>query len=254
MVAVHGPVLALGPAGWVFVRGVVWPLWRRLGPVQVARYIESSLPAMHNRLVSCVDLAATGGPQQQSRALYRLLVQETLERIRGFQPQSLIDLRMCKCLRLFCAGSVVSLVLAALLFGSRLPVAMVACCCPLPTLHPPPTCCIASSRGRPRRWRGENITFTALIDTRRSRRAGSGTARRCHFENLIPWSSKMKGHGRSLSTLQASALGSSISSPTASAAAAPGANSTAWAYSSAHGGKPLRPTPLPRLPGRQPAA
>ena len=44
----------------VLLTGVVWPLFRRLTPVMVARRIEKHIPGIHNRLVSSLDLSASG--------------------------------------------------------------------------------------------------------------------------------------------------------------------------------------------------
>ena len=46
---------------------------------QIARRIESHIPGMHSRLVSCMDLAGRQG--EVSPAFYRKLVDESLERI-----------------------------------------------------------------------------------------------------------------------------------------------------------------------------
>ena len=178
-------LLVLGPAGWVFVQGVMWPLWRRLGPVQVARHIEAHIPGIHNRLVSCVDLAEAGGgtfptcrassghvenvPPQGAKGprislpLYRLLVQETLEHIRDFRPRSLIDIRARNRLRLFSGGSIAALLVLALLFGSRLPTAVARILLPFADIPPASSVYYAVQPGSAKVLRGEDITFTAEI-------------------------------------------------------------------------------------------
>src|ERR1700737_4980591 len=55
-----GLLLIVVPATWAFAAGVVRPLFRRLAPVQMARRIESHIPGIHNRLVSCIDLSSNG--------------------------------------------------------------------------------------------------------------------------------------------------------------------------------------------------
>src|SRR5690242_13807635 len=47
-------VAVVVPTVWALIAGVVRPLFRRLRPVQVARRIETHIPGIHNRLVSCI--------------------------------------------------------------------------------------------------------------------------------------------------------------------------------------------------------
>src|SRR5690349_12128963 len=55
-------LLVLVPATWAFGVGVILPLCRRLRAGYVARRIEAHLPGIHNRLVSCLDLASGKQP------------------------------------------------------------------------------------------------------------------------------------------------------------------------------------------------
>ena len=57
------------PAGWAFIMGVLRAGLRRLGSRNVARKIENHIPQMHNRLVSCMDLAAERDGHPLSRGL-----------------------------------------------------------------------------------------------------------------------------------------------------------------------------------------
>src|SRR5438445_207211 len=50
--------LVVVPAAVAFLACVVAPALRRLRAAEVARRIESHIPGMHNRLVSCMDLEA----------------------------------------------------------------------------------------------------------------------------------------------------------------------------------------------------
>src|SRR3954454_7589012 len=80
------------PALWAFFTGVLRPLARRLTYNTVARRIESTLPGIHNRLVSCIVLDARGQGARTSPVFYRRLLTEALERIRGFHPRRVLDL------------------------------------------------------------------------------------------------------------------------------------------------------------------
>ena len=77
-------------SGIVFLRGVVFPLLRRLSQAELARQIEAHIPGMHSRLVSCVDLAKRND-STGSAAFYRRLVNESMNRIDGYRPSSVVD-------------------------------------------------------------------------------------------------------------------------------------------------------------------
>ena len=66
-VRLTGLVLFVVPTVVVFVWKGVLPLSRRLGNVEVARRIESEIPGMHSRLVSCMDLAGRGQDVSRDR-------------------------------------------------------------------------------------------------------------------------------------------------------------------------------------------
>src|SRR5262245_55465451 len=56
-IRLFGLILFVVPTLVVFIRKAMLPLSRRLRNVEVARRIESHIPGMHSRLVSCMDLA-----------------------------------------------------------------------------------------------------------------------------------------------------------------------------------------------------
>ena len=84
-------LLVVVPAAWAFFAGVVRPALRWLPASRVARRVESHIPGIHNRLVSCIDLAKAGPAKAASPAFYRRLVTEAIERIRGFRPGTVVD-------------------------------------------------------------------------------------------------------------------------------------------------------------------
>ncbi len=122
------------PAAWASYMGVLRPLVRRMSNRMLARRVERELPAIHNRLLSCVDLtdqladsagacpAAATPPA--SPEFYRRLVAEALERIRGFRPASVVDLAALR-RAVFAASTTLALFLLVwLAFSDRLPTAL----------------------------------------------------------------------------------------------------------------------------------
>ncbi len=85
-------VLLVVPTTWAVIVGVLRPLFRRLSSVLIARRIETQLPKIHNRLVTCIDLESADQQVAVSEAFYRKLVSEALERIQGFDPRRVLDM------------------------------------------------------------------------------------------------------------------------------------------------------------------
>ncbi len=85
-------MLMVVPTTWAVIAGVLRPLFRRLSSVLIARRIETQLPKIHNRLVTCIDLESADQQVAVSAAFYRKLVSEALERIQGFNPRRVLDM------------------------------------------------------------------------------------------------------------------------------------------------------------------
>jgi hypothetical protein len=114
------------PAGWAFVVGVVRPLFRRLTAPRVARTIEEHIPGIHNRLVSCVDLATKASHDERSvsPAFFRRLVGEAIERVRGFRPSQVVDRGSLRRAGLFAASAILAFLVAYGVVPDRLPTAL----------------------------------------------------------------------------------------------------------------------------------
>jgi hypothetical protein len=130
-----GLLLVVVPAVWAFIVGVVRPLFRRLRPGQVARRIEKHIPGIHNRLVSCIDLAENQQPTH-SPAFYRRLLTEALERIKGFRARTVIDFLSLRKAGVFAFASLAAFGLAFVLFSDRLPTAMARIFAPFADIPP----------------------------------------------------------------------------------------------------------------------
>jgi hypothetical protein len=167
-------LLVVVPAAWALFAGVVRPLFRRLTPVGVARRIESHLPGIHNRLVSALDLSAQPA-QTSSQAFYRRLLNEALERVRGFRPSTVLDLLSLRRAGLFALASTGAFVLALVVFSDRMPTALARILRPFADI--PPASSVqytvqASSMGAPvavgadglgHVLRGEDVVFDVEV-------------------------------------------------------------------------------------------
>ncbi|HEV7224674.1 MAG TPA: hypothetical protein VGN42_18330 [Pirellulales bacterium] len=156
-------LLVVLPSGWAFFTGVLRPLFRRLSNGHVARRIETRLPGVHNRLVSCVDIAEDKRPKGHSPEFYRKLVGEALERIRNFRASTVIDKR-----NLRRAGTALGAVAAAflvcyVLLYDRLPTAMARIFNPFADIPPATGVRFDVEPGKTKALRGDDIDFLVTV-------------------------------------------------------------------------------------------
>jgi hypothetical protein len=154
-----GLVLFGVPTVAVFIWKGVLPLARRLRNVEVARTIESKIPGMHSRLVSCMDLADRA--KDVSPAFYRKLVNESLERIDKYRVTSVVDF---KAVRQAMLAAIVGMGLFALLWvalGSRLTTALARVLNPFADLPPTSDVALSVEPGTAKVLSGEDVSFVA---------------------------------------------------------------------------------------------
>lgn len=158
-----GLLLIVLPTAWVFVMGVLRPMCRRLTPGGVARRIESHLPGIHNRLVSCIDLSSAGQGGRPSAAFYRRLVREAIDRSAGFRPRQVVDFGSLRRSALFAIAGLTALGLVMLLFSDRLPTAIARITYPFADIPPASGVDYTVAPGDARVLRDEDILFTAQV-------------------------------------------------------------------------------------------
>lgn len=158
-------LLVAGPTLWVLIQGVVLSAFRRLGPGYVARRIEAHLPGIHNRLVSCIDLARTQGTAAYSPAFYRRLVSEALERIRGFRSATVVDRLSLRRAGAFAGASAAAFLLALILLSDRMPTALARIFLPLADIPPATGVVFTVTPGENAKvLRGEDIAFAVQVE------------------------------------------------------------------------------------------
>jgi hypothetical protein len=152
------------PATWALAVYVVRPLLRRLGPITIARKIESHIPGIHNRLVSCLDLADQQQAQRVSQAFYRRLFTEALDRVRSFRPSKVIDFLSLRRSGVFAAATTVAFLIVLALFSDRLPTALARILHPFADIPPASGVAYTVTPGDDKVLRGEDIVFTANVE------------------------------------------------------------------------------------------
>ena len=156
-------LLVVVPSGWAFFTGVVRPLVRRMSDVHVARRIERQLPGVHNRLVSCVDIAADKRPKGFSPEFYRKLVVEALERVRNFRPAAVVDRRNLRRAGTACGVAVAVFVAGWVLLADRLPTAMARIFNPFADIPPATGVLFEVQPGNAQVLRGDDMDFNVVV-------------------------------------------------------------------------------------------
>jgi hypothetical protein len=160
-VRLAGLGLFVVPTLAIFVWKGVIPLSRRLRNVEVARRIESRIPGMHSRLVSCMDLAGREG--EVSPAFYRKLVDESLDRIGKYRSTSVVDFRAIRKSLRFALIGIALFALLWLGFGSRLTTALARVFNPFADIPPASDVAFTVEPGTTKVLVGEDVNFAATV-------------------------------------------------------------------------------------------
>jgi hypothetical protein len=156
--------LVVLPTTAVLGGGVLWPAVRRLGSQNVARRIEQHIPHMHNRLVSCVDLALERKNRAASPLFRRRLIEEALERIRGFRPARVLDLSRLKQAALAALATLAVFLVVVVLLRDRLPTALARVFRPWADIPPASGVRYSVAPGEKKVLRGDDLEFAAQVE------------------------------------------------------------------------------------------
>lgn len=160
-----GLLLVAVPSGWAFLNGVLRPLFRKMTSRFVARRIEATLPGIHNRLVSVVDLDSDK-QKKFSMAFVRRLIAEAIERVKNFRPSAVVDKPALKRAALFALIGV--LVFATLgIFSDRMPTALARIFSPFADIPPATGVFFDVLPGTTKVLRGEPVEFLAKVSGKR---------------------------------------------------------------------------------------
>jgi hypothetical protein len=157
-------LLVAVPAAWAFLAGVLRPALRRLPPVAVARRIETHIPGMHSRLVSCIDLAGKGAEESPSPVFFRRLLTEAIQRVRGFRARRVVDFLSLRRAAAFALLGSLSFGLLWFVFSERVPTALARILQPFEDIPPKTGVEYTISPGTTCVLRGEDIVFTAHVE------------------------------------------------------------------------------------------
>jgi hypothetical protein len=154
----------VAPTAVLLIGGVAWPAVRRLTSRHVARRIENHIPQIHNRLVSCVDLAVEGTNHAGSPAFRRRLIEESLDRIRNFRIQNVLDLARLRRMSFAAAAAIAAFLLVAILLSDRLPTAMARVFRPWADIPPASGVFYTVLPGDAKVLRGDDLELLARVE------------------------------------------------------------------------------------------
>ena len=157
-----GLLFVVVPSAWALLNGVLRPLFRRMTSRFVARRIEATLPGIHNRLVSVVDLDADK-QQKFSMAFVRRLITEAIERLKSFRPSAVVDKPALKRAALFALIGVLVFATALGVFSDRMPTALARIFSPFADIPPATGVFLDVLPGTAKVLRGEPVEFLAKV-------------------------------------------------------------------------------------------
>ena len=135
----------------------------------VARRIEATLPGIHNRLVSVVDLDADK-QNKYSMAFVRRLLAEAIDRVKNFRPSTVVDKPALKRAALFALLGLTVFATALGIFSDRMPTALARIFSPFADIPPATGVLIEVEPGTTKVLRGEPVEFLAKVSGKKVER------------------------------------------------------------------------------------
>ena len=142
---------------------VIWPMARSLPAMRVAAWIEKTIPNLHNRLISTLDLAKEPDPGRVNQAFLQRLVEETSAHLAGFRVEQVADPRPVR--RLLAAAAGAFIVGAALVaaFQPRTTIAIARIFHPTAAILPPSWIQLQAVTGNIKVLKGDPLTVKARV-------------------------------------------------------------------------------------------
>ncbi len=152
------------PTFWALAVGVLKAGLRRLGSRNVARNIEKNIPEIHNRLLSCVDLADEREDRPLSAAFRQRLVDETKDRVQVFDPWTVLDFTRMRRASLAAAVVMAIFVLTWLMLSTRFSTAIARIFRPWADIPPTTGVVYKVAPGDSSVLRGDPIEFVVDVE------------------------------------------------------------------------------------------
>jgi hypothetical protein len=142
---------------------ILWPMVRPLPLTRVADWIEKTVPDLHNRLVSSLDLAADPRTRPVNPVLLQRLLDETEERLAGYRVQQVADPQPVRRLLAVAAITLVSGAALVGLFQPRSTTAIARVFRPTAPILPPSWVRIQAVTGNAKVLKGDSLTVVAKV-------------------------------------------------------------------------------------------
>jgi hypothetical protein len=153
-------------AGWALLAIVAGAIVRRISTVEVARHIEAQLPGIQNRLVTALELERTSGPTTaESPAFYYRLVDEAVERTRGFRARRVVGFQRLRRAAILSFAAAIAFNAAWLLLGDQFLTAVTRIVHPFEDIPPASGVrySVVTPAGDAHVLRGDELAFTVDV-------------------------------------------------------------------------------------------
>ncbi|MDP6357539.1 MAG: hypothetical protein QF473_20655, partial [Planctomycetota bacterium] len=142
---------------------ILWPMVRSLPVTRVAAWIEKTIPDLHNRLISALDLSEVSDAPRVNPAFLQRLLEETGERLSGFRVQQVADPRPVR--RLLVLTAIIFVIGAAFvaLFQPRTTTAIARIFHPTAAILPPSWVQLQAVTGNVKALKGEPLAVKARV-------------------------------------------------------------------------------------------
>ena len=142
---------------------ILWPMVRSLPVMRVAAWIERTIPNLHNRLISALDLSRAPEARPVNPTLLKRLLEETRDSVAGFRVQHVANPRPVR--RLLAVAAVTFVIGAALvaLFQPRTTTAIARIFHPTAAILPPSWVQLQAVTGEVKVLKGEPLTVKAKV-------------------------------------------------------------------------------------------
>ncbi|MCC6581435.1 MAG: hypothetical protein IT440_13440 [Phycisphaeraceae bacterium] len=149
-------------ASGLLAAGVLWPLGKPISRQQVALRIERSIPGMHNRLITVLDMAQH--PREGiDEAFVRRLIDQTRAKMRDYHVSQVVSpVPARRCATIASAVMMIALLAAGLLWG-QLPIAAARILLPTAAIAPASWIQLAVMPGHTQVLEGEPLAVDASV-------------------------------------------------------------------------------------------
>lgn len=146
----------------IALTGIAWPAIRRMREEQIALRIEKTIPGMHNRLLTVLDVCAGARADLDASFLARL-IEQTRQKLEGYRVEHVVSPRPLRQTTIAAAAVVLVAVAMLAIFNDRMPTAVARMLRPTAPIPPVSWLRLTADPGDVNVLQGESVTVRAVI-------------------------------------------------------------------------------------------